>query len=145
MPDGVQKMCNLTMPRALNSAPAHPEFFLPARPSLQEGLLDHIYQRSSGRLITAYSVRLSLELARKYDCPALLAKCQDYLCSCSFELTVSPRWALLLAQMHAVLGRSRLSAVQLASDESVHALCRLQRRAAQRGRLPWARLQLWAG
>ena len=62
-------------------------------PCLQEGLLDHIYQRRSRRRrhLTKGGVRLSLELARKYDCPALLDKCEDFLCANAFQLSASPR------------------------------------------------------
>ena len=56
-------------------------------------MLDHIYQRSTSRRrrMTEGGVRLSLELARKYDCPALRDECEDFLCSPSFQLTHSPR------------------------------------------------------
>jgi hypothetical protein len=55
--------------------------------------LDHIDQRSSRRQrhLTKGGVRLSLELARKYDCPALLDKCEDFLCANAFQLSASPR------------------------------------------------------
>jgi hypothetical protein len=58
---------------------------------LQEGLLQHIYQRYGLQHMTEGGVRLSLELARKYDCPALMDKCEDFLCSSDFQLSASPR------------------------------------------------------
>ena len=66
---------------------------LPRTIHLQEGLLDHIYQRSSRRRrhMTEGGVRLSLELARKYNCPALMDKCEDFLCSPAFKLVATVR------------------------------------------------------
>ena len=66
-------------------------------PHLQEGLLDHLYfstvpERSSQRHLEGEDgPRLSLELGRKYDCPALMQKCEDFLCCPAFQLSALPR------------------------------------------------------
>ena len=73
-------------------------------PCLQEGLLDHIYdcpKWSSRRRMIGASVWLSLELARKYSCPALLEKCEAFVCSPAFQLSASPRWVHCL--LHALV------------------------------------------